>query len=147
MKNGTSFFLGVIVGAVACFGAGVFIGLKQSPAEDIDKNITIFKEPQGVLEYKHNDWETGTKTYPYTEFKVFDVLANGAALADGKEVGSNIYCGITVLLLPLKNGCYYDDQIVTVPKGYCARQIGIFTYVTKMEVSKTVPVVKFYPKK
>lgn len=146
MNKGLIFFIGILLGVGATLGIGKLLEQRQSPAQAINNNIRMFKEPQGVLEYKHTDWKTGTKTYPYTEFKVFDVLANGYALADGKEVGSNIYSGITVLLLPLRNGCYYDEQIVSAPKGYCTRQIGVFNYENNMGVNKTVPVVRFYPK-
>ncbi|MBP5397755.1 MAG: hypothetical protein J6Y32_03875 [Bacteroidales bacterium] len=147
MKNGTSFFLGVIVGAVACFGVLYLIGKRQSPAEDINKNIVMFQKPKGVLEYKDDNWRTGVKTYTYSEFKVFQVLANGAALASGRQNDTDIFIGITVLLLPLKNGCYYDGQIVSAPKGYCARQAGIYRYTSKGGSENTVPVVRFYPKK
>ena len=146
MKSGTSFFLGFVLGAAVCFGVLYLISKRQSPADKINENITMFKEPGGVLEYKSDSWRSGSKTYPYTEFRVFEVLPNGCALAKGKE-DVDLYMGITVLFLPLRNGSYYDEQIIKVPKGQCARQAGVFKYENNMGMSKTVPVVRFYPKK
>lgn len=75
-------------------------------------------------------------------FKVFQVLDNGVALANEIEGEYDIPTGIVVLLINEEGNYYYDDQIIKVPTGKCARQVGVYTYPTKMEIEKTVPIVK-----
>ena len=41
---------------------------------------------------------------------------------------------------------YYDEQIIKIPKGKCMRQVGVYKYRTKMELDKTVPIVKIMDK-
>jgi hypothetical protein len=37
---------------------------------------------------------------------------------------------------------YFDDDIVEIPKGKVARQIGIYRYMTKDNMKKTVRMIK-----
>lgn len=74
-------------------------------------------------------------------FKVFQVLDEGVALANEIEE-YEIPTGVVVLLINDEGKYYYDDQIIKVPSGKCARQVGVYIYPTKMEIEKTVPIVK-----
>ena len=72
-------------------------------------------------------------------FKVVQVLDSGNALAN--EIEDDIPLGITVLFLCENGKSYYDEQIIKIPSGKCAKQVGIYKYLTKMGIEKTVPVV------
>lgn len=71
------------------------------------------------------------------EFRVIQVLGWGDALATAGRFVS----GTTVLFLA-EDGVYYDDQIIKIPHGKCAKQVGTFRYRTNADRSKTVPVVR-----
>ncbi len=76
-------------------------------------------------------------------FKVFQVLESGDALANELEQGFSISLstGLTVLFLSENGQSYYDDQVIKIPSGKCAKQIGVFKYPTKSGIEKTVPIV------
>lgn len=74
-------------------------------------------------------------------FKVFQVLDDGVALANEIEE-YDLPTGIVVLLINKDGKYYYDDQVIKIPAGKCARQVGVYTYPTKMEIEKTVPIVE-----
>ena len=82
--------------------------------------LTLFEQPVDVVDSQ--------------SFRVFQVIKAGNALAYG-------YKGMVVLLIAGENTHYYDDQIIKVPSGKCARQIGTYQYETKNGY-KTVPVVE-----
>jgi hypothetical protein len=50
---------------------------------------------------------------------------------------------MVVLFIADENTHYYDDQIISVPRGKCVRQIGTYQYETKMGY-KTVPAVAIF---
>ena len=86
----------------------------------------------------------GSKVYetpiPYedktsSKFKVFQALS-GYALANEKSgsFASDMYYGKVVLLL----GTYYDDQIVKIKSPMVK---GMYTYSTRKEIEKTVPII------
>lgn len=72
-------------------------------------------------------------------FEVLQVLDSGDALA--KEVKHGVSIGLTVLFLNEDDQAYYDDQIIEMPSGMCAKQVGVFKYIAKSGLEKTVPVV------
>lgn len=74
-------------------------------------------------------------------FKVFQVLNSGEALANEVKQGYLIPTGLTVLFLNEDGQSYYDDQVIKIPLGKCAKQIGIFKYSAKSGMEKTVPIV------
>lgn len=74
-------------------------------------------------------------------FKVFQVLDDGVALANEIEE-YDLPTGIVVLLINKDGKYYYDDQVIEIPEGKCARQVGVYTYPTKMEIERTVPIVE-----
>ena len=48
---------------------------------------------------------------------------------------------VVLLIDPKEKNSFYDDKIIRIPKGMCARQYGTHKYETKSGVMKTVPVV------
>ena len=40
-----------------------------------------------------------------------------------------------------ENKLYYDNERINIPKGKCAKQVGVYNYKTKSGDYKTVPVV------
>ena len=108
----------------------------KSSKEKKDKNITIFKEPQRVLDFKR--------------FEVEKVLDNGNALATVLEIG---YSGVelptstTVLFLADESSNFFDDQKIVVPKGKVVKQIGTYKYKEyKYSDTQTLPIVAFFDK-
>ncbi|MBQ3990668.1 MAG: hypothetical protein II630_07470 [Bacteroidales bacterium] len=52
-----------------------------------------------------------------------------------------------VYLLTNKDGkYYYDDEVVRVPEGKVARQVGIYRYQTESKFEKTVPIIQIMSK-
>ncbi len=80
-------------------------------------------------------------------FEVFQVLDTGDALANEIEPRLSVATGVTVLFLN-NNGqaSYYDDQVINIPAGKCARQIGIFKYKSNAGMERTVPIVEIRDK-
>lgn len=102
--------------------------LRNDPAAGMIDGISLFEEPGDIMDE--------------SSFQVFQALDDGAALAHGfGDDNSSRYSGIIVLLYNEDGSPYYDEQVVDVPVGKCARQIGIYRYRTRMDVGKTVPVV------
>lgn len=117
------FICGLVVGVL---GTILFLYLISSSITS--KNgligLTIFPEKGECIETK-------------TDIKIFQVLEPNIALAETGEYSNRI-----MLLLVNDDGkSFYDDQMVKVPKGKCAKQIGTYKYTTKVGFDKTVPAV------
>lgn len=127
MKKIWIFILGILTGIVVTFLTLMII------ANANHNGMTFFDQPGQIMDY--------------TSFKVMQSLGSNAALANGKtDEFDDIYPGLTVLLYNENNETYYDDQIVTVPKGKCFRQVGVYKYQTRMDIGKTVPIVMIMDK-
>lgn len=74
-------------------------------------------------------------------FKIFQVVDNGNALASEIDEEFEFPTNLVVLLLAEKGKAYYDNQIIRIPPGKCAKQIGTYRYFTRDEMEKTVPIV------
>lgn len=120
MKNFLIFLAGMITGAALLFGVAYFYNNSSSS----DNGITMFEQEGDAISTN--------------SFNVIQVV-NGGALA--MEYTYCIPTGLVVLFIDEEGYSYYDSQNITIPKGKCARQIGIYRYVTKESVEKTVPVV------
>lgn len=130
MKKIWIYILGILTGIVVTFLTLMIIA-KSSNANL--NGMTFFDKPGQIMDD--------------TSFKVIQSLGSNAALANGKNYDTdNIYLGLTVLLYNENNETYYDDQIVTVPKGKCFRQVGVYKYQTRMDIGKTVPIVMIMDK-
>lgn len=131
MKNVLIYLAGFISGVVFLIVIALFVS--RTSADNKVEGLTVFEQPAEVISS--------------SSFEVFQVVQNGNALArmgERKSYGTGYnYYGMVVLLLADENTHYYDDQIVNVPKGKCAMQIGTYQYETK-DGYKTVPVVGFY---
>lgn len=83
-------------------------------------------------------------------FEVFQVLDTGAALANLTDTNPTRNSNgiiippnnLVVVIINDDGKYYYDDEIIKIPCGKCARQVGIYKYTTNMGGYKTVPIVK-----
>lgn len=129
MESKTKFILtyvaGIVTGCVLLFVIGCIINAKNSSAQKED--IVMFDSPRNAV--------------PGKSFKVVQVLPDGNALARIDNVYDDNF-GIVVLFLGDESTSYYDDQKIEIPKGKVAKQIGNYSYMSRMNIEKTVPVVK-----
>ena len=124
MKGFLKFFLGMIVGALLCLGVLYFLGNAGAG----NNGLTLFEQPGESISTK--------------SFKVIQVDYNGNALAMEKSgYGEDTYLGMVVLFLAEEGVSYYDDQIIKMPVGMCAKQLGTYRYQTGAGNVKTVPAV------
>ena len=129
MESKTKFILpyvaGIVTGCVLLFVIGCIINAKNSSAQKED--IVMFDSPRNAV--------------PGKSFKVVQVLPDGNALASVDNVYDDNF-GVVVLFLGDESTSYYDDQKIEIPKGKVAKQIGNYSYMSRMKIEKTVPVVK-----
>lgn len=129
MESKTEFILtyvaGIVTGCVLLFVIGCIINAKNSSAQKED--IVMFDSPRNAV--------------PGKSFKVVQVLPDGNALANVDNVYDDNF-GVVVLFLGDESTSYYDDQKIEIPKGKVAKQIGNYSYMSRMNIEKTVPVVK-----
>lgn len=92
--------------------------------------ITLFAKPGDCVSRKN--------------FEIQNILESGDAIAleisetfSGHVLTSNL----EVLMLANEESPFYDHQIVKVPQGKCARQIGIYKY-QQYEKKKIIPIVE-----
>ena len=131
MKKWVVFLLGFISGIVfIIFVAAALAGVSEEDTRD--NGMTLFEQPGECLSTNR--------------FEVMQVISDNYALAYEQKYESyiNQYMNTDLLVLITNdNGeYYYDDQVIKVPKGKCARQIGVYKYQTTLENWKTVPIVK-----
>lgn len=127
MKKGLIFFLGIVAGCILTIATLFVIGTTYSNTDESD--ITI-AEQQKVFTIA-------------TKFEVFQVLGNGAlANCEEKEYSTSFFTGPVVYIVTDGQNLFYDDQVIEVPKGKKAMQIGTYRYQTKLG-EKVVPVIKF----
>lgn len=131
MKKIFVYLLGVISGIVITIIAASIL---SGRTKDSSLDINLFDEPGDVISITNITGESINVNC----FKVMQVLADGAALAIPNEL---FFSDLIVLLLDYEGKSYYDNQIVTAPKGNCFKQIGTFKYKAKNGNQITVPVV------
>lgn len=138
MKKWLVFILGLISGIVLTFVLAIIITYR---IYDENGGLNI---PNGNAGY-HEDgmtlFEEERECVSEKNFKVFQVLESGNALASELDPMVNIPTGIVVMFLNDGEASYYDDQTIVIPSGKCAKQIGIYRYISKSEIEKTVPIV------
>ena len=127
MKKVLIFIAGVVTGAILMLVIAALIG-NSSNGESSNNGMTFF-EKEGDCISENN----------------FEVLDSGDALANEIDELS-ISTGLMVLFLCDEGKSYYDDQVIKVPEGKCAKQIGTFKYSTKAGFDKTVPIVSILNK-
>lgn len=91
-------------------------------------------------------FEKAGERIDYNAFQVFQVLDNGDALATGmiEYHDFRVPTEVIVLFMGKENCAYYDGQLIEVPDGKYARQIGTFKYLTDSDMMKTVPIIDIY---
>ena len=132
MKKWLFFGGGVLTGIVLTF---VFAFIFSASRSGNDDGTTWFEKPGDVIEVK--------------AFKVFQVLGEDAALVNGQtheNLDLEIFTGAVYLLTNKDGKYYYDDEVVRVPDGKVARQVGIYQYQTRSNFGKTVPVIQIMNK-
>ncbi len=146
MKKILIFASGVITGVVLTVLLLYAVARLQNGAMN---GVTYFDNPGDTVDGK--------------SFQVFQVLEKGAALVNGQsdvpdlypdmsdsfpdmpDMQSsmpNLYLGPIYLITNSDGKYYYDEEIINVPDGKVARQVGIFKYPTKNEFEKTVPIIE-----
>ncbi|EHG22962.1 hypothetical protein HMPREF9332_01009 [Alloprevotella rava F0323] len=134
-----------VAGIITGFILTILLALILQP-RNTDENLQLFEKP--AQEIKANS------------FRVMQVLPDGSALAMVNDISSmlnnslsstadnSVEIGTIVLFLNNNNSNtnYYDKQIITRPSGKHFRQIGIYRYITKQEMMKTVPVIALFDK-
>ena len=129
MKKWLIFGGGIMTGVVLTF----LLAFLFSNRSDSNDGITWFEKPGDEIEVK--------------SFKVFQVLSKDAALVNGATHEEyDIYSGAVYLLTNEDGKYYYDDEVVKVPAGKVAKQVGIYQYQTKSEFEKTVPIIQIMDK-
>lgn len=142
MKKWVVYVLGVLTGFVLAIIVGFVVNSSQSKEpnsnvigtettttteEEADDGVKMFDEPGEIINEK--------------SLKVFQVIAENAALVRGKEKGYDIYTGPIYLLINHDGKYYYDDEKVNISQGKVLRQVGIYQYETRNEFLKTVPII------
>ena len=120
MKGFLCFLAGFVVGVVCV----LLLGVGATVADD---GRTFFVEPEECIV------ERGS-------LEVFQYIGNGAALVKRKNASYND--DLIMLLQADENVEFYDEQVIKIPAGKCARQVGVYKYKNRMDMLKTVPIVK-----
>ena len=124
MKLKTKFILtyvaGIVTGCVLLFVFFFIVGTINSSSANDD--VVMFEKPRGIV--------------PGKVFEVMQVLPDGSALAIVNDIESE-NLGTDVLFVGDEKTSYYDGQMINVPSGKVARQIGTYRYM-----ARTVPVVE-----
>lgn len=134
MKNFLIFLAGFVSGIICLFLVSLAFASSSNDDPKGIQGLTIFEQPAEVI--------------PSDSFEVLQVINGGNALANaGEEIYGNeyMYTGMVVLFMADDNTHYYDDQIISVSRDKCVRQIGTYQYETKLGY-KTVPVVSIFDK-
>lgn len=124
-KSILTFLGGLVTGVVLTLVSLILWEMAVNDSTSANDELTLFDQPIQELRA--------------TEFEVFQVLPDGAALANITD-GENRWT--VVLFLPSDGVAYYDDQRIHVPSGKRSVQIGTYRYVTNRDFVKTVPVVE-----
>ncbi len=105
--------------------------------ESIDTNtvknyseMTLFDKPGDCVSRKN--------------FEIQNILESGDAIAleISETISGHVFTSnLEVLMLVHEGAPFYDNQIVKVPQGKCARQIGIYKYQQYGKI-KTIPIVE-----
>lgn len=128
MKKGIVYLLGILTGIILTI---LFLNIySRLVVGNKDRGITYFQEPGKVMAEQ--------------SYQVFQVFANGNALAMAKSTDSDLYLGITALILAQEGTTYYDKQIIEPEIGKCFRQVGTYYYTSMGNGDKTVPVIALF---
>ncbi len=132
MKNFLIYLAGLVSGVILTFIVALVINSSTTPSND---GLTMFEERGEMMQEK--------------SFKIFQSLDANHALAMGKDEDSysDLYFGITVMIIGDEDTHFYDDQIINTSSTKRFYQVGTYKYQTKSENWKTVPVIMLLDKK
>lgn len=131
----TGFFLTVLLAFLlngSSKSASEVIGEPGTEVDEARDGVKMFKEPGDIINEK--------------SFEVFQVIAENAALVNGKGDGYSVYSGPVYLMINHDGKYYYDDERINTPKGKVVRQVGIYKYPTQNDFIKTVPIIQIVDK-
>ena len=120
MKKWLIYVLGIITGVILTFAFAFCIYLSNNSGII---GLEMFEEPGDYMEY--------------SQFRVFQVVESGCALAHADDS-----FGAIVFIIPNENQQFYDDQKIVLKNDQCAQHVGTYKYNTKMEIEKTVPAIR-----
>lgn len=128
MTQKTKFILtyvaGIVTGIVLLFIVSFCIqSFNNSKGSD---GVVMFENPGDVV--------------PARTLRVIQVLEENCALAMVDDIESD-NIGVIVLLRGSENTSFYDNQKIDIPSDQVARQVGTYTYMTRQDIEKTVPIV------
>ena len=123
------------------FGIGFAAGIGVTILVLVIVSLAITSNGSGGL-IGANMFDKPGAVFPDRSFKVLQVVNDNAALAHGKHHSLDAYVGTLYLIMNDEGKYYYDDEIINVPQGKKARQVGIYQYNAKSGVEKTVPIIK-----
>lgn len=130
-----TFVAGLVTGVILVFAFGYYVAMSDRNNSSSDNVVQMFDTPKQEIKAD--------------EFKIFQVLQDGSALASYDEVRSKegyVDFGTVVLFPASDEVSYYDDQIISLPQGKCFKQIGTYRYTTKDGTEKTVPAIDVFDK-
>lgn len=91
---------------------------------------TIFDEPRDCVTSKSLKVEDIFESKYVVAKELFEGLEEYGATTD-----------LTVVFID-NNNTYYTDQVITIPRGKCVRQIGVYKSTHYLYNDKTLPIVK-----
>lgn len=132
MKKILIFIAGGIVGALIALAIPY---LRNEKLNYYQNSITLFKEAGECVSTNN--------------FKILQVTDRGALALELIDTGIeklDVPSGLVVFFKDDTGISYYDGQLIKMTKGMCAKQIGVYRYLTAEETEKTVPIVKIMKK-
>lgn len=165
MKQILSFFLGFALGAMAVYLIVENRKAREERAEELaleyvdsiinwafDKAEEIEAEEIEAEVYEAEEasyfrmFDKPGNCVDGSYFRVEEVLDEHYAIAREQEyyASSNLYLNkdLYVLFYSEEENKFYDDLIIKIPKGKCARQIGLYDWKEDIFSSKTIPIVR-----
>ena len=122
--------LGIAIGIVIALLVALCMGKIGPNKKNIMSGATFFDQPGEVVDVP--------------AFKVLQPIKNKAALVSAKsgdhQTYGEMFFGDVYLMYSDTNRVYQDNEIIRVPEGKLARQIGTFDYEAKAG-PRTVPII------
>ena len=107
MKKWLIYVLGIITGVILTFAFAFCINLSNNSGII---GLEMFEEPGDYMEY--------------SQFRVFQVVESGCALAHADDS-----FGAIVFIIPNENQQFYDDQKIVLKNDQCAQHVGTYKYI------------------
>ena len=79
----------------------------------------------------------GDCIYDKKELEILQVVESNMAIANSGDITDDLL----VLLINYEDKKYYDHQKIKIPSNKCGKQIGIYKYVTRIGLERTIPAI------